>query len=272
MGIKYLGKTNRQNTASVGSIILVAAVASSLSTGLLAQEQQNIEEVIVTGTRATIQDAISLKRNSTAIVDGLSSDEIGGIPALSIGEALETVTGASSHRENGGATEISIRGLGPFLTSTVINGRRATSGNGTRAVNFSIFPSELFNQIGIYKTQSASFVEGAVGGQIHLDTRKPIEHGQQSFQIGLKGAYNDDEQDVRGGEDIGYRLTASYIDQFETDDWGTFGVSLGVQTRDESNPEQEFTRSNTPRVCDLDNGIPTPTTCADDQSDLRQPD
>ena len=271
MGIKYLGKTNRQNTASVGSIILVAAVASSLSAGLLAQEQQNIEEVIVTGTRATIQDAISLKRNSTAIVDGLSSDEIGGIPALSIGEALETVTGASAHRENGGATEISIRGLGPFLTSTVINGRRATSGNGTRAVNFSIFPSELFNQIGIYKTQSASFVEGAVGGQIHLDTRKPIEHGRQSFQIGLKGAYNDDEQDVRGGDEVGYRLTASYIDQFETDDWGTFGVSLGIQTRDETNPEQEFTRSNTPRICDLNNGIPTSTTCADDESDLRQP-
>ena len=107
MGIKYLGKTNRQDTASVGSIILVAAVASSLSAGLLAQEQQNIEEVIVTGTRATIQDAISLKRNSTAIVDGLSSDEIGGIPALSIGEALETVTGASSHRENGGAPPFS---------------------------------------------------------------------------------------------------------------------------------------------------------------------
>ena len=231
---------------------------------------QELEEIVVLGARATIQDSITLKRDSIAIVDGLSADEIGGIPALSIGEALETVTGASSHRENGGATEVSIRGLGPFLTNTVINGREATNGAGNRAVNFSIFPSELFNKIGIYKTQSASFIEGAVGGQIRLDTRRPIEHGKQSFQFGLKGAYNEDEQDVRGGDDIGYRATASYIDQFETDA-GKFGVSLGIQLREESNPEQEFTRSNTPRICDVTDGVPEDTTCADSEAELRQP-
>ena len=61
---------------------------------------QETEEIVVTGTRATIQSSIDQKRISTEIVDGLSADEIGDIPALSIGEALETITGASSHREN----------------------------------------------------------------------------------------------------------------------------------------------------------------------------
>ena len=156
-------------------VLLLGALTLPLATLGYAQETggggagvDQIEEVVVTGTRQTIQDSISLKRGSTQIVDGLSADEIGDIPALSIGEALETVTGASSHRENGGATEVSIRGLGPFLTSTVLNGREATNGAGNRAVNFSIFPSELFNKIGIFKTQSASFTEGAVGGQIVL--------------------------------------------------------------------------------------------------------
>lgn len=224
---------------------------------------QEMQEVTVSATRSTIQKSIELKRSSTQIVDGLNSDEIGEIPALSIGEALETLTGASSHRENGGATEVSIRGLGPFLTSTVLNGRSATSGNGTRGVNFSIFPSELFNKIGIHKTQSASHIEGAVGGQIQLETRKPIDYGKRRFQFGIKGAYNEAQQDVRGGDDIGYRGTASFIDSFETDDMGTFGYSLGVQIREESNPEQEFTRSNTPRICALNNGIPGSTTCSD---------
>ena len=190
------------------------------------------EEIVVTGTRQLIQNSIDQKRVSTEIVDGLSADEIGDIPALSIGEALETITGASSHRENGGATEVSIRGLGPFLTNTVLNGREATNGAGNRAVNFSIFPSELFNKIGIFKTQSASFIEGAVGGQIRLDTKRPIEHGKQSIQLNLKGAYNENEQDIRGGQDLGYRGTISYIDQFETENLGTFGLSLGVQIRD----------------------------------------
>ena len=160
------------------------------------------------------------------------------------------------------------------MTNTVLNGREATNGAGNRAVNFSIFPSELFNKIGIFKTQSASFIEGAVGGQIRLDTKRPIEHGKQSIQLNLKGAYNENQQDVNSslGSDIGYRGTISYIDQFETENFGTFGVSLGVQVREESNPEQEFTRSNTPRVCDLDGGIPTGTTCSDDQTFLRSPD
>ena len=248
---------------------LALAVSSLIYAGTQAVAQSDLEELVVTGTRATIQDSIALKRESTEIVDGLSADEIGDIPALSIGEALETVTGASSHRENGGATEVSIRGLGPFLTNTVLNGREATNGAGNRAVNFSIFPSELFNKIGIFKTQSASFIEGAVGGQIRLDTKKPIEHGERSIQLSLKGGYNEDEQDVRDGQDIGHRATASYIDQFETGDSGKFGLSLGIQVREETNPEQEFTRSNTPRICNLDNGVPDSTTCSDDEFFLR---
>ena len=253
------------------SVALSMAAMTALASNNVYAQDEEFEEIVVTGTRATIQSSIDQKRISTEIVDGLSADEIGDIPALSIGEALETVTGASSHRENGGATEVSIRGLGPFLTNTVINGREATNGAGNRAVNFSIFPSELFNKIGIFKTQSASFIEGAVGGQIRLDTKKPIEHGKRSIQLNLKGAYNELEQDVRGGQDIGYRGTISYIDQFETESLGTFGVSLGVQIRDETNPEQEYTRSNTPRICDLDNGIPVDQTCTDNEDALRAP-
>ena len=52
------------------------------------------EEIVVTGVRATIQSSIEQKRIHTEIADGLSADEIGDIPALSVGEALKTVTGA----------------------------------------------------------------------------------------------------------------------------------------------------------------------------------
>lgn len=257
--------------AVFGFSLAIAAIAAVPGKAIAQQGGQEIQEVVVTGTRSTIQKSIELKRNSTQIVDGLNAEEIGDIPALSIGEALETLTGASSHRENGGATEVSIRGLGPFLTSTVLNGRSATNGAGNRAVNFSIFPSELFNKIGIHKTQSASHIEGAVGGQIQLETRKPIDFGKRRFQFGLKGSYNELQQDVRDGDDIGYRATGSFIDSFETDDMGVFGYSLGFQVREESNPEQEFTRSNTPRICDVNAGVPSSTTCSDNEATLRDP-
>ena len=229
----------------IASLALVAsAVVSAQETDQSESSTDSIEEVVVVGTRQTVQRAIDLKRNSTQIVDGLSADEIGDIPALSIGEALELVTGATSHRENGGATEISVRGLGPFLGTTVVNGREATNGGGNRAVNFSMFPSEMFNKVAIHKTQSAEYIEGAVSGQIHLDTKKPLEYGKRLVQGNAKLAYSPDETNILGGQDYGSRATFAYIDQFEFDSGIRLGVSLGVQARDETNPEQEYSTTS----------------------------
>ena len=244
---KQIARTNSSPKTHNVRALLTASLSLVASAVVFAQEAAEtddstdaIDEVVVTGTRATVQSSIDLKRNSTQIVDGLSAEEIGDIPALSIGAALETITGATSHRENGGATELSVRGLGPFLGTTVINGREATNGGGNRAVNFSIFPSEMFNKVAIHKTQSAEYIEGAVSGQIHLDTKKPLEYGKRLLQTNLKLAHSPDEANIAGGQDYGSRATFAYIDQFEFDNGFNLGVSLGVQARDETNPEQEY--------------------------------
>ena len=262
-------------TASVA--IMACAAVSAQETDQSNDSTDEIEEITVLGTRATIQRSIDLKRTSTQIVDGLSAEEIGEIPALSIGAALETITGATSHRENGGATEVSVRGLGPFLGTTVINGREATNGGGNRAVNFSIFPSEMFNQIAIHKTQSAEYIEGAVSGQIHLDTKKPLVYGKRLLQANVKLAHSPDESNITGGQDFGSRATFAYIDQFDFDSGARLGISLGVQVRDESNPEQEYqTTSGGGRLeaCELtsfdSNALPTDTDgrCHDGAGDV----
>lgn len=213
-----------------------------------AEEAEARQDVItVTGSRQTIQNTIAIKRDATTIVDGLSAADIGDLPALSIGEALESITGAASHRENGGATEISIRGLGPFLSATTFNGREATNGSGDRSVNFSQFPSELMNKLAIYKTQDASLIEGGVAGLIALETLKPLEYGKRRFQVDLKGNYNPDQQNISDSMagDFGYRGTLSYVDQFELEGLGDIGVSIGLQRSDISQPEQEM-RSSSP--------------------------
>ena len=208
-------------------------------------------EITVTGTRAIVQGSIAEKRSSDLVFDALSADEVGDLPALSIGEALETLTGAASHREQGGATEISVRGLGPFLGSTVVNGRAATNGSGDRSVNFSQFPSELFNTAGIYKTQSANMIEGGVAGQIVLDTVKPLDSGKRRIQIEIKGNHNPQNADIDKNQrfvDLGYRATASLIDQFSIGSTEV-GLSLGFQRNVQSNPEQEARVSDTINYC-----------------------
>lgn len=231
----------------VGTLALPFAGTVAAQEAAQAGEAQIIEEVTITGSRQIIQNTIEIKRNATTIVDGLSAADIGDLPALSIGEALETITGVASHRENGGATEVTIRGLGPFLSMTTFNGREATNGSGDRSVNFSQFPSELMSKIAVYKTQDASLIEGGVAGLIQLETLKPLDYNKQRFQLDLKGNYNPDQQNIDDSRegDLGFRGTASYVDQFEFANGSALGLSLGLQKSSTSQPEQEV-RSSSP--------------------------
>lgn len=218
------------------------------------QSNPSENEIVVSGIRETIQNSIEAKRSNDLIFDSLSSSEIGDLPALSIGEALETLTGAASNREQGGASEISIRGLGPFLSSTTINGRLATNGSGDRSVNFSQFPSELFDKVGIFKTQSASLIEGGVAGQIALESVRPIDYGKQRLQAEFKVNVNPDNLDIASDQrfrDVGYRGTVSYVDQFKVGE-GEVGISIGYSRNVATNPEQEANVSNTIRPCVID--------------------
>ena len=237
---------------SVKFLLLGTASLSmmAMSQVSLAQDNDNVDEVVTTGTRQIIQDSLNLKRTSTTVVDGLSADEIGELPGLSIAEALETITSVGSQREGSGATEVSIRGLGPFLGSTVINGREATNGSGDRSVNFSQFPSELFNKLAVHKTQSAELIEGGVAGQISLSTLKPLEYGKRRIQLQAKGNLQPDNIRLEDPErTVGYRLTGSYVDQWESNTLGEFGISIGGQLQRRPNSEQEARSSSTFDAC-----------------------
>ena len=247
-------KTIRMLMMGSASLSLMAASATSMAQETVPEpvETAQVPEqdvIVVDGIRRIIQDSIALKRDATTVVDGLSADEIGDLPALSIAEALEQITSVGSQREGSGATEVSIRGLGPFLGSTVINGREATNGSGDRSVNFSQFPSELFNKIEVFKTQEASFIEGGVAGQIALSTLKPLDFGKQRFQVQAKGSLQPDNFRLNDAErEFGYRLTGSYVDQWESS-IGEFGLSIGGQIQRRPNAEQEARSSSTFDAC-----------------------
>ena len=255
----YLSNSIQKKSVRVLFMGTVSISMLAVSQAAVGQDSAG-DEIVVTGARQVIQDAIALKRNNTQIVDGLSADEIGDIPALSIGEALESITGVASHRENGGATEVSVRGLGPYLSSTVVNGRVATNGSGDRSVNFSQFPSELMNKLEVFKTQSASQIEGGVAGQINLETIKPLDYGKKRMQFEVKGNVNPDQlnQDDTEAGDIGYRFTGSYTDQFELGA-SDVGLSIGFQRSDISQPEAEARQtgptSNSRPACLITNGL-----------------
>lgn len=212
-------------------------------------EEVQSEDIVVTGIRETIQTSINQKRTETAIVDALSSSEIGDLPALSVGQAIQTITGATTHREKGDASEIALRGLGPFLSNSTFNGRDATNGSGDRAVNFNQFPSELVNNIKIYKTQQADLVEGGVAGSIDIGTLRPLDYGKRRIQGEIKANYSPYQDRIIGSEAWGSRATLSYVDQFDLGGLGEIGIAVGAQRNRTNNPEETYAASTTWTAC-----------------------
>lgn len=224
-------------------------------------EAANLDEVVVTGIRGSIQSSIQRKREETVIADVLSSEDIGDLPAQSIGEAIETITGASTHREKGGASEIAIRGLGPFLGAATFNGREVTNGSGDRSVNFNQFPSELINTVAVYKTQRADFIEGGVAGIVNMETIQPLDFGRRRIQIEGRAIWTEYDDKLIDPTGVGWRGTLSYIDQYDLGEAGRLGVSLGLQSLESSNPEELFTSSSTWVACNGAQVVATASNC-----------
>lgn len=229
--------------------LLAATEAAAQDAPAPAEAPAEEEEVLVTGIRETMRTSIDVKKRETAIVDALSTDEIGDLPALSVGEAIQTITGATTHREKGGASEIALRGLGPFLSNATFNGRDATNGSGDRSVNFNQFPSELVNNIKIYKTQQADLVEGGVAGTIDIGTLRPLDFGKMRVQGEIKANYSPYQDKVIGSSAWGWRGTLSYVDQYELGGLGELGIAIGVQRNSTNNPEETVAGSSTWTAC-----------------------
>ena len=172
----------------------IAAAVALLSVNIAAQAQQAappaaMQEVVVTGIRASLEQSLSQKRNSDSVIDVVSAEDIGKLPDKNVADAVQRVPGvniSSSAGGEGGFSEndrVSIRGTSPSLTQTLINGHAVGTGDwfvtdqvGTvgRSVSFALLPSEIVSRVTVQKSAQADLVEGGVAGSINIETRKPL--------------------------------------------------------------------------------------------------
>ena len=210
-----------------------------------AQEQADetqeplMEEVVVRGYRLSIQNSLDAKRNADTIIESISAADIGGLPDVSIADALGRLPGITFDREGGQASTVQLRGMGsPFVMST-LNGREqvSTSTRGKREINFSQYPSELLSNVSVYKTPKASLIEGGVAGSVDLRLADPLDMSQQQkIFTSIRGAYNDSAGAVHGADELGTRTTISYQGKFFDD---RLGLLLGYAGLDQSNAVTE---------------------------------
>ena len=154
-------------------------------------DEMILEEVIVTGMRASLEDSLNRKRMSDQMVDAITSEDIGKLPDDNIGEALQRIPGLTLDREAGEGKGVGVRGLGADLSIVTINGQQMASTEGSREFNFSVLDASIVSALEVWKSPMARQDEGAVGGTINIMTRGPLDYKTTKINLSAAGQYEE---------------------------------------------------------------------------------
>ncbi|OYY92068.1 MAG: TonB-dependent receptor [Sphingomonas sp. 28-66-16] len=203
-----------------------------------AEDEKPADDMImVMGFKKSLETAVNSKKSRDQVVESVSAEDIGRLPDASIAESIARLPGLTSQRVSGRAQSISIRGLAPDFSTTLLNGREQTSTGDNRAVEYDQYPSEIVSQVLVYKTPLASIVGQGLSGTVDLQTIRPLDYGKRVLSVGGRGTYVDNGKLNAGSSQYGYRVNGTYVDQFFND---TLGVALSASYLDEPYQNREF--------------------------------
>lgn len=184
----------------LSTVIALTAISASAQE---ATQDTNLEEVVVTAQfQRNLENALDVKRNASTIVDGISADDIGTLPALDMGEALQAVAGVQLNREGERReSSINLRGLPSGFVLTTAAGQ--TFANPTRSNAAFGAPNPLgaydpavFNGIDVIKTQTAAMQEGGIAGTVNQKLARALDKKEGvSVSVGLRSEQLADAMD-----------------------------------------------------------------------------
>jgi TonB-dependent receptor len=223
---------------------VIASTAVSGFSGYAIAQNEGVEEVVVTGIRASLERAMDTKRNSAGVVDAINAEDMGKFPDTNLAESLQRITGVSIDRTNGEGSRITVRGFGPDYNMVTLNGRTlptgsayggssgadasANRGGNSRAFDFANLASESVSGVEVYKTGKANVTAGGIGATVNIKTARPLDNPGFKASVGAKAVADTTN---RTGDDVTPELSGLVS---WSDDNEVFGVSLSgsYQERD----------------------------------------
>src|SRR5512138_2895143 len=160
---------SRRNVALASTSTLLAL---AISAPLAAQESASLpgaagelEEIVVTGIRGSLQRSLDIKREASGVVDVITSEEIGKFPDSNVAASLQRVPGVSIQRDGprGEPNGVTIRGFGGDFNETLVDGRRLSTATGNRAIDFSTVGSDFIRSLTVYKTPDVTVSSNSIG-------------------------------------------------------------------------------------------------------------
>ena len=227
----------RLTSLAAASGLLFAGAAAQAQTPISSAPQAlagttQLETVVVTGIRKSLETSVNLKRQSSGLVDGIVAEDIGKFPDTNLAESLSRISGVSIERNNGEGTRITVRGMGPDFNLVLLNGRQMPgasidgSAPSSRSFDFSNLASDGVAALEVYKTSRASSPTGGMGATINVRTQRPFDIKETVAQVGVK-LVRDDSARRLPGEEQGKSLTPELSGIYSTQsNDGTFGIAL----------------------------------------------
>lgn len=216
---------------SIACLSGASLLALAVSQGALAQDSELTDEIITTGIRQSLENALVEKRQASSLVEVIRAEDIGKLPDQNLAEVLENITGIQITRTAGVGTGVQIRGTNSNRTE--INGVSTVgAGTGRGGISFEDVSAGIISAVEVIKSPEAKTIEGSVGGTINLRTIRPLEldgflasarvQGENSslsaeggFTPRISGTIGNKWTNLKGQE-IGAVFSLSYTEQEAT--------------------------------------------------------
>ena len=220
-------KTFKKGVLASSIAMILAGVSSQAIAAEEAASKINkdeVEVIQVTGIRGSLKASLNGKRFSDAVVDVVTSEDVGKFPDGDVGESLARIPGVTVSRQFGQGQQVSIRGASAQLTRTLLNGHSVASTGWfdqqpvDRSFNYAMLPSEMVGGLEVYKSSQANLVEGGIGGTVIVKTRRPFDLEANTVFASVKGQYGS------VNEELSPELSGLY--SWKNDD-ETFGILVG---------------------------------------------
>lgn len=153
----------------------------------LSDATTELQEVVVMGTQSRDSESalLTVQRKSANLIDGISAQTFSRTGDSDVGAAMKRVTGVSVE----GGKYVYVRGLGDRYSKTNLNGAEIPGLDPNRnTVQLDLFPTNLINNIIVYKTFTPNLPASFVGGYVDVETKDFPE--ELTFSFSSSAGYN----------------------------------------------------------------------------------
>lgn len=164
--------------------LFIALVATGQLSAQAQTNDNDVEEVTVTGVRSAELNAREVERSKNIFSSVISQDDAGKFADQNVAESLQRLPGITLQKSEGEGQFVSVRGLGPGFVNMSMNGNElASSSSDTRAFALDAVPADLLSSIEVFKSLTPDMDLNSIGGTVNVKTLNAFDRKKDTLRV-----------------------------------------------------------------------------------------